>query len=104
MLVRLDERGRVDEAVGKRRISRTRRWWQGGVPRVRLEVAVEDREMQMRAAAHARDVGERLTSLDRRTDAEPGAQPDVPVRRDDDTRAGLMSNQNSTATPRGCPV
>src|SRR5467141_1708585 len=95
--VSLDEGSRVDELVWKSREAVAARRRQGAVPRVRVVVTAEDREVEMRARAHVRDV---LTPGDDRADRVAGTRPDVTVLRDHDAVWGLMADEDPAAKRR----
>src|SRR5439155_923656 len=70
---------------------------QRAVPRVRFEIAVEDRKVQVSSAAHVGDVSECLASLHLGTRGETRPQPDMPVLRHDHARRHLMADQHPAA-------
>src|SRR5207245_9828110 len=80
--VSLDEGRRVHEVVGKSWEAVAARRRQGAVPRVRVVVTAEDREVEMGARAHVCDVREDLTPGDQRADHLAATRSDWPVLRD----------------------
>src|ERR1700736_5073816 len=96
--VRLDEGRRVDELVWEGGESIASRRGQRASPRIGLVIAVEHREVEMRARTHAGDVGEDLALRDHGADFESRPGPDVPVLRDHDSTWSLMTDEHTAAT------
>src|ERR1700704_1385619 len=95
--MRLHVVGRVDELVWKRGEAIASRWRQRASPCIGLVIAVEYREVEMRARAHVGDVGEDLALRDRGAHLESRPGPDVPVLREHDSIRSLMTYEHPAA-------
>ena len=92
----LDESRRIHEVIRERWKPIAGSTRQGSAPRIGIEFATEDGEVQVGTAAHAGDVREHLPLRDHRARPETRPRPYVPVLRDHDALSGLVPDDHAT--------